>query len=87
MPAAAQLLELSAAASVAARQLKHRPRARLELAVAALLATLQAEEAAARKKLSPDQALSRLRQALDQCHAAGVDWPDVVAIVNREDRF
>jgi hypothetical protein len=87
MPAAAQLLELSAAASVAARALKHRPRARLELAVAAVLAAAQADEAAAHKKLSPDQALSRLRQALDQCRAAGVDWPDVVAIVNREDRF
>jgi hypothetical protein len=88
MPAgvAELLLELSAAALAAGRQLQRRPRARLEAAVAGVLALVKAEQHRA-EKVSPKRALAKLRAALDLCKAAGVAWPDIVAIVNHEEGF
>ena len=83
---AAELLELSAAALAAGRQLHRRPRARLEAAVAGVLALATAEPHRP-EKMSPERALARLRAALDLCKAAGVAWPDIVAIVNHEEGF
>jgi hypothetical protein len=84
--AAAQLLELSAAALAAGRQLQRRPRARLEAAVAGVLALAKADQHRA-EKVSSERALARRRAALDLCKAAGIAWPEIVAIVNHEEGF
>jgi hypothetical protein len=88
MPAGAAelLLELSAAALAAGRHLQRRPRARLEAAVAGVLALVKSEQHRA-ETVSPERALAKLRAALDLCKAAGVAWPDIVAIVNHEEGF
>jgi hypothetical protein len=84
--AAEVLLELSAASRAAGQHLHRRLRARLEAAVAAVLIQHKtAREAAANP--TAQQALDRLRAALDLCRDAGVPWPDVVAAVNHEEGF
>jgi hypothetical protein len=78
------LLELSAAARAAGLNLRIRPRARLEIAVAQTIALIKQPNT---QNISKDQAISRLRSALDLCRSCRVDWSDVVAIVNKEDGF
>jgi len=80
------LLELSSAAKAAGQHLPRRPRARLEIAIAAALA-LSSRQPVPAAKPGKDAALDALRSALKLCVAARVEWPEVVGIVNKETEF
>ena len=80
---AALLLELQRAVTVARRSIPYRQRTDLERAVAEVQLAARAG-ALALAPTTPAAAIEYVRAAVHLARDLGVDWPEVVAIVNRE---
>ncbi len=82
----ALLLELSAAALAVRHRLGRRRSWRIEAAVNGVLAALRRLDLTEDLAVPPAAvALDQLRVAVQIAKAAGVAWPDVIAVINGEE--